>query len=80
MSYLGPKICSLVPADIKNPETLNTFELKIKRWVSQARPLENMQNISWTNSVYNKIKKLIFSEVKLKYYHNYHYEQAFCYF
>ena len=34
VSYLGPEIWDLVPSEIKESESLNTFKFKIKRWVS----------------------------------------------
>ena len=36
VSFLAPKIWDISPKEIKNSETLNVFELKIKNWV----PLE----------------------------------------
>ena len=31
-SYLGPKICNIVPIEIKNSETFEQFTMKIKSW------------------------------------------------
>ena len=36
VSYLGPKIWDLEPNEIKEPESLDTFKFKIKRWVLEA--------------------------------------------
>ena len=36
MSYLGPKICDSLPNEIKEPESLNAFKFKIKRWVPKG--------------------------------------------
>ena len=36
VSYLGPKIWDLVPSEIKESESLNTFKFKIKRWVPEG--------------------------------------------
>ena len=33
LSFLGPKIWDLVPVELKQPETLYFFKLKIKNWV-----------------------------------------------
>ena len=33
LSFLGPKIWDLVPVELKQSETLNSFKLKIKNWV-----------------------------------------------
>ena len=33
LSFLGPKIWDLVPAALKQSETLYSFKLKIKNWV-----------------------------------------------
>ena len=32
LSHLGPKIWSLLPDDLKNIESLNTFKINIKQW------------------------------------------------
>ena len=36
--YLDPKIWDLVPNEIKESESLNTFKLKIKRWAPEGCP------------------------------------------
>ena len=33
LSFLGPKICDLVPVELKKSETLYSFKSKIKNWV-----------------------------------------------
>ena len=33
LSFLGPKICDLVPAAMKQPESIHAFKLKIKNWL-----------------------------------------------
>ena len=38
VSYLGPKIWGLVPNEIKEPESLDGFKFKIKRWVPEGCP------------------------------------------
>ena len=36
VSFLGPKIWDLVPNDIKESESLDSFKFKIRRWVPQG--------------------------------------------
>ena len=38
LTYMGPKIWQLVPADIRNAGTLLEFKQKIKGWKPQACP------------------------------------------
>ena len=38
ISFLGPKIWSLIPNDIKNANTLNEFKSKIKEWIPTKCP------------------------------------------
>ena len=38
LSFLGPKIWDLVPAEWKQSETLYSFKLKIKNWALFQRP------------------------------------------
>ena len=38
VSYLGPKIWYLVPNEIRDSESLNGFEFKIKRWAPEGCP------------------------------------------
>ena len=33
LSFLGPKICDLVPAELKQSESIDAFKLKIKKWI-----------------------------------------------
>ena len=44
----------------------NDFNLSmLSNSKSKDGSLKNMQNIYWANRVYNNIKKLVFSEIKL---------------
>ena len=36
LSYLGPKVCDLVPNEIKQLDSLKSFILKIKKLIPQA--------------------------------------------
>ena len=38
LSYLGPKIWSLVPDDIKNSKSLTVFKSKIQKWIPENCP------------------------------------------
>ena len=38
VSYLGPKIKDLVPSEIKQSVTLNSFKNRIKRWIPDGYP------------------------------------------
>ena len=38
LSYIGPKIWSLIPSDIKDTNTLNEFKYKIKNWRLEKCP------------------------------------------
>ena len=38
VSYLSSKIWDLVPNEIKESESLNSFKFKIKRWVPKGCP------------------------------------------
>lgn len=38
LPYLGLKIWDLIPNEIKQIETLKSFEMKIKKWIPQNRP------------------------------------------
>ena len=38
ISYLGPKIWEIVPANIKETNSLNSFKIEIRRWVPQSCP------------------------------------------
>ena len=36
ISYLGPKIWEIVPAKIKETNSLNSFKIEIRKWVPQS--------------------------------------------
>ena len=38
ISYLGPKIWEIVPAKIKETNSLNSFKIEIRKWVPQSCP------------------------------------------
>ena len=38
MSYLGPKIWDIVPAELKQNQSLNSFKKSIRKWVPQDCP------------------------------------------
>ena len=38
ISYLGPKIWEIVPAKIKEINSLNSFKIEIRKWVPQSCP------------------------------------------
>ena len=38
ISYLGPKICEIVLAKIKETDSLNSFKMEIRKWVAQKCP------------------------------------------
>ena len=38
ISYLGPKIWQIVPAKIKETNSLNSFKTEIRKWVPQSCP------------------------------------------
>ena len=65
MSYLGPKKWDLVPDEIKESESLNSFKFKIKTWVPDGCPCRTFKIYLVQIGVCNNIKKLVFSEIKL---------------
>ena len=72
VSYLGPKIRDLVPTEIKESESLNTFKFKIKRWVPE-RCLCKICKVNLEQVVFTLTQKNWFLvKVKLKYYHYHH--------
>ena len=38
LSFLGPKIWELVPSEIKQSESLETFKRRIKKWIAFQCP------------------------------------------
>ena len=38
ISYLGPKICEIFPAKIKETNSFNSFKIEIRKWVPQSCP------------------------------------------
>ena len=38
ISYLGPKIWEIVPAKIKETNSLNSFKIEIRKWLPQSCP------------------------------------------
>ena len=38
ISYLGPKIWGIVPGKLKQNQSLNSFEISIRKWVPQDCP------------------------------------------
>ena len=38
ISYLAPKVWDILPKEIKDSKTLNSFKAKIKKWVSRECP------------------------------------------
>ena len=47
VSFLVPKIWDILPKEINNSETLNTFKAKIKNWVPQECPCRLCNTYIW---------------------------------
>ena len=38
ISYLGPKIWNIVPIELKNTQSLNSFKKSIRKWIPNSCP------------------------------------------
>ena len=52
ISFLGPKLCDIVPSELKQLETVNAFKREIKKWKSVNCPCRicrpYIQNVSFS--------------------------------
>ena len=44
LQYFGPKICNILPTDIKNFKTLQEFSKKVKPWIPRNCPCSICEN------------------------------------
>ena len=79
VSYLGPKIWDLVPSEVKESESLNTFKFKMKRWIPEGCACIICKIYLGQVGFITTLKKLLLNEIKLCY-HYYNCIQVVCHF